>query len=63
MGELFFDLPTTDSFMDDTIIHGYADFSTHLANVVEVLKRLLSVGMQVNPETENTKRMYATSSG
>jgi hypothetical protein len=33
---------------------GYADFPTHLADVVEVLKRLLSVGMQVNPD----KRMW-----
>ena len=50
MGELFFDLPTTDAFMDDIIILGYADFPTHLADMVEVLKRLLSVGMQVNPD-------------
>jgi len=38
MGELFFDLPTTDSFMDDTIILRYADFQKPLANVVEVIK-------------------------
>lgn len=50
MEEIFFDLPTTDAFMDDIIILGYADFPAHLADVVEVLKRLLSVGMQVNPE-------------
>jgi hypothetical protein len=50
MGELFHDLSTTDSFMDDIIILGYGTFQMHLADVIEVLTRLRSVGMQVNPD-------------
>jgi hypothetical protein len=50
MGELFYDLSTTDSFMDDIIVLGYGTFQMHLANVIEVLTQLRSVGMQVNPD-------------
>jgi len=50
MGELFHDLSTTDSFMDDIIVLGYGTFQMHLADVIEVLTRLRSVGMQVNPD-------------
>jgi hypothetical protein len=49
MGTLFHDMSTLDIFMDDTIVFGFADFSAHLIDVVEVLWHLLAAGMQVNP--------------
>jgi len=51
MGELFHDLSTTESFMDDIIVLGCGTFQMHLADVIEVLTRLRSVGTQVNPDT------------
>jgi hypothetical protein len=36
--------------MDDIIVLGYGTFQMHLADVIEVLTRLRSVGMQVNPD-------------
>jgi hypothetical protein len=50
MGDLFHDLSTANSFMDDIIVLGYGTFQMHLADVIEVLTRLRSVGMQVNPD-------------
>jgi hypothetical protein len=50
MGVLFHDMPEVSIFMDDTIVFGYADFGTHLADVTEVLRRLQAAGMQVNPD-------------
>jgi len=50
MGNMFHNMNTIDIFMDDTIIFGYATFQLHLADVAEILKRLLEAGMQVNPD-------------
>ncbi len=50
MGELFYDLSTAESFMDAIIVLGYGTFQMHLDDVIEVLQRLKSVGMQVNPD-------------
>ena len=50
MGDLFYDLSTTNSFMDDIIVLRYGTFQMHLADVIEVLTQLRSVGMQVNPD-------------
>jgi len=50
MGELFFNMPVVIILMDDTIVFGYANFGSHLVDVIEVLKRLQKAGMQVKPE-------------
>jgi hypothetical protein len=50
MGNMFYNMNTIDIFMDDTIIFAYATFQLHLADVAEILKRLLEAGMQVNPD-------------
>ncbi len=50
MGALFFDMPVVVIFMDDTIVFGYADFGSHLVDVMEVLQHLQQAGMQVHPD-------------
>ncbi len=51
MDTLFFDMPVIVVYMDDIIVFGYLDFTTHLVDVTEVLKWLSESGMQVNPDT------------
>lgn len=53
MGTLFHDIPVINIFMDDTIMFGYSDSLTHLANVTKVLNPLLKAGMQINPKNCN----------
>jgi hypothetical protein len=48
MNALYRDMDNVDTFLDDTMILGYSTFDAHLDDVVEVLKRLLAAGMQVN---------------
>jgi hypothetical protein len=50
MNALYHDMSTVDSFLDDTMVLGHSTFDDHLADVIEVLKRLLAAGMQVNVE-------------
>jgi len=50
MNALYHDMNTVDTFLDDTMILGHSTFDDHLADVIEVLKRLLAAGMQVNAE-------------
>jgi hypothetical protein len=48
MNSLYSDMNNVDTFLDDTMILGYDTFDNHLKDVIEVLKRLLAAGMQVN---------------
>jgi len=48
MNSLYYDMDNVDTFLDDTIVLGHSTFDDHLKDVIEVLKRLLAAGMQVN---------------
>jgi len=48
MNSLYSNMNYVDTFLDDTMILGYDTFDNHLKDVIEVLKRLLAAGMQVN---------------
>jgi hypothetical protein len=48
MNSLYHDMDTVDTFLDDTMILGYDTFDAHLSDLIEVLRRLLAAGMQVN---------------
>jgi hypothetical protein len=48
MNALYHDLSNVDTFLDDSMLLGYSTFMEHLGTVIEVLKRLLNAGMQVN---------------
>jgi hypothetical protein len=48
MNALYHDMSNVDTFLDDSMILGYSTFQDHLNTVIEVLKRLLNAGMQVN---------------
>jgi hypothetical protein len=48
MNLLYSDMNNVNTFLDDTMILGYDTFDNHLRDVIEVLKRLLATGMQVN---------------
>jgi len=48
MNSLYYNMDNVDTFLDDTIVLGHSTFDDHLKDVIEVLKRLLAAGMQVN---------------
>jgi len=48
MNALHSDLKDVDTFLDDIMALGYSTFDDHLAQITEVLTRLLAAGMQVN---------------
>jgi len=48
MNTLYHDMENVDTFLDDTMVLGHSTFEHHLADVIEVLKHLLTAGMQVN---------------
>jgi len=48
MNSHYSDMHNVDTLLDDTMILGCDTFENHLKDVIEVLKRLLASGMQVN---------------
>ncbi len=50
MNALYYDMNSVATFLDDLLTLGQSTFSAHLADVTEILKRLLAAGMQVNAE-------------
>jgi hypothetical protein len=48
MNALYHNMSNIDTFLDNSMLLGYSTFSNHLETVIEVLKRLLHPGMQIN---------------
>ena len=50
MGDLFADMPNVVVYLDDVLVIGAGRLEEHFQIVREILRRLVKMGMQVNPE-------------